>query len=214
MQPPYHNASRLFDGVRSISGVLIAFLCFRAAQRLLAFVVFRVIAPEHGEVTGEEFDTIRLVDTALIGVENLASLVAIILVFVWLYRITKAIRANGGDTTLSPGMTVGGWFIPFANLVLPWLAVRSALRGVDRNSALAGVWWLCWLAMSSLGMFHNLARQIQHAPELLGVIPPEVLDKLFETVHATYWPYFIIDTAAFGLLAIIVAIVRKGTADR
>jgi hypothetical protein len=213
MQPPYRPA-QFFDAVRSISGVLIAFLCFRAAQRLLGYVVFRVVAPSGSEVTAEEFDTIRLVDTGLLGIENLASLAAMILVFIWLYRITKAIRASGGDTTLSPGLSVGGWFIPFANMVMPWLAVRSALRGVGRNSALAGVWWLCWLAMSSLGMFHNLARQIDLVPELLGVIPPEVLDNLFKTVHATYWPYFIIDTAAFGLLAIIVAIVRKGTADR
>jgi hypothetical protein len=212
---PHHRQTPAFafEAVRSISGVLIAFLCFRAAQRLLGYVIFRFAMPS-GEITAEQYDTIRIVDTALLGLENLATIIAVVLVLVWLYRVTKAIRMSGGDTTLSPGMAVGGWFIPIGNVVLPWLAVRSALRGVGLSSALAGVWWLTWLAGTSLGLPHHIARQIDMAPELLGVLPPEVLDSLFNTVNATFWPYFLLDTAAFGLLAVIVAIVRKAAADR
>ena len=195
---------------------MLVLLSMRAAMRLVTYVVMRLVVPSDPTVplSPEEFEGIKHVDMALLGVENLLTIVAMIAFLVWIYRVLKALRLSGRSTTISPGLAVGGWFIPLANAVIPWLSVRGALRALGRSSIIAGVWWLVWLANTSLGGVHQLSRQIALVPELGNAIPYEVQDQLYQTLAGTFWPYFLVDTAAFALLAAIVAIVRRSLPER
>jgi hypothetical protein len=95
----------------------------------------------------------------LIGtVSSLAGLGAMITWLIWQHHVTAnlwARRLPGLKT--SPGWAVGWWFIPFANLVMPYLVMRE----VDRRSSevgavrsdrwVVGWWWVAYL-LSTLGL--------------------------------------------------------------
>ncbi len=69
----------------------------------------------------------------------------------WLYRTTRNVPLlGGGDTRRTAGGAVGWWFVPIANLFVPYQIVAD----VDRRLAivvgsawtrwLVLAWWLCW----------------------------------------------------------------------
>jgi Domain of unknown function (DUF4328) len=87
---------------------------------------------------------------------------AIIVVFIiWMFRTAKNNEALGRKgARFSPGWSIGSWFIPFADLVIPVLIMQDLWRGSDTGSprgdprwrqvggsALVG-WWWCLLLLS------------------------------------------------------------------
>lgn len=198
-----HPTHDPFAKVRSLGGTLIVLLGARASARAVNYVVHRV-------VPADDFETMRTVDGVLLGLENLVTLVAMITFLVWIHRVFVAIRQTGGTTRWSPGMAVGGWFIPLANAVLPWLTVRDALNALKRPTVLAGAWWITWLLAMPLTMLFGLVRQMMFVPELGQAIPMELLEKL----PSMFWPYFLLDTGTWVLLLLIVSSVRSAAAER
>ncbi|MEM7158928.1 MAG: DUF4328 domain-containing protein, partial [Myxococcota bacterium] len=192
MNTPYAPSPDPFAKVRGLSGPLAALLIIRASMRALTYLVFEVTSPPPGQITEAQLDQLLLVDGALLGLESLLSFVSFIVFLVWIHRVLSAIRSTG-QTSMSPGLAVGGWFIPLANAVLPWLSVRSALKGLGMTSALAGVWWLLWLANTSLSSLHQMLRQIRLVPELSRAIPYDMMDKLYSMAGSTFWPYMATD---------------------
>ncbi|MGZ4678486.1 MAG: DUF4328 domain-containing protein, partial [Acidimicrobiia bacterium] len=86
--------------------------------------------------------------------------VAIAVLFViWMFRAAKnneALERRGAR--FGPGWSIGSWFIPFANLVIPVLIVQDLWRGSSPDhargdpgwrrasaSALVGWWWAAWI---------------------------------------------------------------------
>jgi hypothetical protein len=69
----------------------------------------------------------------------------------WLYRTSKNVPLlGGGDTRRSPAAAVGWWFVPIANLVVPYQIVAdvdrrlAAVVGAPWTRWLVLAWWLCW----------------------------------------------------------------------
>jgi hypothetical protein len=98
----------------------------------------------------------------------LALVVAAVLVMIWLFRFSKALDARGASgRTWSSGWTIGGWFIPLANLVIPRLVVGEMERIANvpytnefvgeswkkyRRSSVGDLWWLmCGYIMMAIG---------------------------------------------------------------
>lgn len=80
---------------------------------------------------GELDDADGLVGAA-VGLELIGSVATAILFVVWQYRHASnarslAYRVDG----LGPGWAIGGWFIPFANLVLPAVQIHGSSRESD-----------------------------------------------------------------------------------
>lgn len=91
---------------------------------------------------------------------TLLSFAAAIISFLWLYRANANARALGADDMMgSPGLAIGWFFVPFANLFMPYLTVRDLWRASARPRdwqaeaapLLILLWWICWLAGSILG---------------------------------------------------------------
>jgi hypothetical protein len=136
---------------------------------------------------------------------------------VWIHRVFVAIRQSGGTTSWSPGWAVGGWFVPLANAVIPWLTVRDALRSLGKPTVLAGAWWLTWLVVIPMTMMQNFMRQMFIMPEAgqaLRSLPPDVVNDVFELSRSMFWPHFLLDTATWALLLVIVSMVSKARAQR
>jgi hypothetical protein len=108
---------------------------------------------------GTERDTagmvamLALLEALLILVSFLFTAVAFI---VWLYRARANVERWGvGGLGWGPGWAIGGWFIPFANLVIPKLVVDAVYSGSDlpadvnytvrRSTGLINAWWLTFV---------------------------------------------------------------------
>jgi hypothetical protein len=212
-----HPSSDPFAKVRSLGGTLVVMLGIRASMRAVTYVVHRVSDPPPGELTEEGFNSMRMVEGGLLGIENLLTLVAMITFLVWIHRVFVAIRQSGGTTSWSPGWAVGGWFVPLANAVIPWLTVRDALKSLGKPTVLAGAWWLTWLVVIPMTMMQNFMRQMFIMPEAgqaLRSLPPDVVNDVFELSRSMFWPHFLLDTAAWALLLVIVSTVSKAGAQR
>jgi hypothetical protein len=77
----------------------------------------------------------------------------------WMHRCYRNLPALGSRGHFSPAWAAGCWFIPIANLVLPYVAVRdvwAASRPGERwNAALVAGWWIAWLAAWALMIAHG-----------------------------------------------------------
>ena len=93
-----------------------------------------------------------------------AYIVAAVFFFLWLHRAFKnLVHLEVADTRFSPGWAIGWWFIPFANFVIPYQAMKELWKTSDANtiqesstvdpniwkeaytSPLLIVWWLLWV---------------------------------------------------------------------
>lgn len=78
-----------------------------------------------------------------------------------LYVLNRNARVLGADDmSTSPGMTVGWFFVPFANLFKPYQAVRDIWKAsvptmetwqTQHSSPLVGIWWGLWICSSIAG---------------------------------------------------------------
>lgn len=94
------------------------------------------------------------------GIGLAASLVGLTIVVVWLiwqHHATANLWARGfPGLSTTPGWAVGWWFVPFANLVLPFLSMRELDRRSTgdgregRSGAELGWWWAAFL-LATLG---------------------------------------------------------------
>lgn len=92
---------------------------------------------------------------ALIGVVQLAVMVVTVVVFaVWIYGANRNARAlSPGEVDITPGWSVGWFFVPIANLFKPYQAVKQidAASGPEDGTALLGFWWGCWILAGIVG---------------------------------------------------------------
>lgn len=119
-------------------------------------------------------------------------MIAPIAVLTWLHRASKNAHAiAGAPLEHSPGMAVGWWFVPFANLWQPLAVVREIETASDPDgspvaSADTSWWWGTYLLGNLLGVFAN---------DVVQPSPPEVVMGALVTIaHAI---------AAFMLIRII-----------
>jgi len=118
----------------------------------------------------------------LIGVLQLILTLGTVVAFlVWFHRAHKNLPALGGrELKYTPGWAVGGFFVPFLNLVRPLQVMREIWHGSDpagleRDAAatdpatrnqlgtppLVGWWWALFLITSFLA---NIAGRMAFAP--------------------------------------------------
>jgi len=140
----------------------------------VAFFIFAGIAGVHLLVwlIGRVANLGASFHQAFSGLDGLAKFIGWIFFAVWIYRATAALRASG-PTLYSPGLAVGCWFIPFANFVMPMLAVRDVCKRTlsAENLWLVPVWWVSyWLTTIFTAGGPYIWRAIGSVP-LIGYLP-------------------------------------------
>ncbi len=90
---------------------------------------------------------------------GLTQLVIVVLFIVWQFRAAKNNEAlDRVGARFGPGWSIGAWFIPLANLVIPVMILQDLWRGATperprgdprwrsaKGSWLVGIWWAAWL---------------------------------------------------------------------
>ena len=161
-------------------------------------------------LTGLSADAMRMYSLGSTGGAALVGLGTGIALLVWVYRAHRALHAHKARTSLSAGLAVGGFFIPFANLVLPFLAIRDAVRVGKGSLELAVVlWWPLWMAYAALHLVHSLAMSVAQTPELADALPARIIDHSMSLLS---WSW-IADMAgaglAFGVLALVAGLAAR-----
>jgi hypothetical protein len=150
---------------RSLRGITTALTWLFVAHIVLtALLIIGVInhlrVLSDNEAGGLVFDTKSVNDAnafpaSMIILSGLVALAIFVLLVIWLYRAAKNNEALGRQNPrLGPGWAIGGWFIPVANLVIPFIIMDDVWRGADpsiargdpgwrRTSTLGAIWaWL------------------------------------------------------------------------
>jgi hypothetical protein len=111
---------------------------------------------------------------AVLGVIYMVALVAAgVLVIIWLWRARKNLDAfPGAPRGMRAGWAIGGWFIPFANLVIPFRVTATVARASlwrSKTPPLVGWWWAMWILGSCVSTRLALAdiRAYQQLPLVL-----------------------------------------------
>jgi len=111
------------------------------------------------ETLGQFVEPTNLMGMALIALtailQFLTYIATVVLFLVWLNRAHHNMAVRGsGSLTMSPGMAVGGWFIPFYNLVHGYRSMlvlwtdTEPTELTDMRSAptpMLGLWWAAYL---------------------------------------------------------------------
>lgn len=103
----------------------------------------------------------------LVGIVSLFVYLATVVVFLaWIHRAHKNLAAFGASgLEYSPGWAVGGFFVPFLNLIRPFQVMREIWKASDpdvdyqndsswqysASSPLIGLWWGTWILAGVLG---------------------------------------------------------------
>ncbi|MFH8980213.1 DUF4328 domain-containing protein [Streptomyces varsoviensis] len=110
--------------------------------------------------------------------QGLATTATAVVFIIWFYRVrTNAEIFTQDICTLGRGWSIGGWFVPFANLWLPfrvaaetWQASapqtpEGTLREISRAPVRA--WWLLWLLSLAVGRTAQTLYNRADTPESL-----------------------------------------------
>jgi hypothetical protein len=156
---PHARTHLSFGLTGTLVGFIIATSIMSAIASFLYFAAWGISA-DNGSTFGE---VIRAWDAAASagGFYLLLFIVTFILLLIWLNLAYKSGQSRGAiDRKWGSGWTVGAWFIPFANLVIPKLVVNevdrmsrtelsepigAAWKGMPRLVT-SDLWWALYLA--------------------------------------------------------------------
>ena len=85
-----------------------------------------------------------------------------LLFFVWSYRAMSVAHDLTPTLTISPGWSIGWYFVPVATLWKPYEAMREIWKGsaADNETAarapLIGWWWAAWIGRAILGLLEGV----------------------------------------------------------
>ena len=115
-----------------------------------AIVGFLILRSENLRKKGELYDLGG--EGPISGLLLLVALAGAVVFFIWLYRVSENARAISGETPgITSGWAVGWFFIPIANLWMPYQAVVGIWRRMkgdtDNEDTVAGWWIMFWIAI-------------------------------------------------------------------
>lgn len=127
---------------------------------LLHAVALQAVDPDTPVSFWESSPETEAADIMLVGLGPafVTALVAGFLVLKWIYRVSRNAHSLASGLSVRPGWAVGWFFIPLANLLMPFRGVRQAWQAsVDPAGwstvpvpSLLRLWWALWLAYSVL----------------------------------------------------------------
>lgn len=148
-----HNRARLVT-ILLIVGAVISLLTIPSHVLDLYVQPFA----EDQEISDNLGGFFALALTGVLGLTAVAVYLATVVVFLmWLYRVSNNVAAFGEPRQTSAGWAVGYFFIPIANLFVPYQAIKEIWKKSDpaaNDSLLYSVsppgffpaWWGFWLA--------------------------------------------------------------------
>lgn len=157
---PKHAFKDLKVHTRWLQGLLIAGMVASVISGLSRFNEVQILQAMRDGAFSSEAEMMAVAEASdarqqLIGYGTLGLLIVTIIVFaMWIYRSCANVHALGArDLKITPGWSVGWFFVPIANLWMPYKGMSQIMRA-SRNPAnweaenagpLVGWWWFFYL---------------------------------------------------------------------
>lgn len=159
---------------RVAMGFVIAFVVFGSLSNLLVPLIPRLIE----ETPPAEARSIGFVLMALAFLTFGTFIGAVISVCMWTYRCASNARIIAPlRMSMSAGMAVGSYFIPFYNLFGPYRAMCDTVEITQEASGRSGIrrlvlpWWLCWIFANFLERISSkFAEQSPEGPAYVLIL--------------------------------------------
>lgn len=175
-----------------------------AGMVLVVVVLLGEIAEYSGtiDLSDPEMPPLVQLYTAALLISFVVTIATIIVFAMWIYRAAANIVAAGvPGFDYTPGWAVGWYFIPFANLVKPFTAMRqtwNASHGgagneLDRGHGLLTLWWATWLISN---IANNISARMQISATSFEALQSSlVLGMVGSLVSLALYPaaYLIVD---------------------
>jgi hypothetical protein len=137
-----------------------------------------------------------------------SAILAVVLFLMWVYRTNKNAWSLGARRMqYSPGWSVGWFFVPIANLVVPYNVVRelwetTSLPAADRWSdpprcRFIVAWWAVWVA-NALIQYSALRVVLGHA-KLAQFTDPWLNTRWLDHLSEFFWGRLVSDLAGIGI---------------
>ena len=158
------GANQPFVSLRSLTHAMAILMLLGVTLSLFAFVLKLLdrsrlqglIAQNVAYVASAsgEPSALQVASAFVTMLQFLASVFVLMVACRWIFQAAHNVRALGAQgLTISPGWSVGWFFVPFANLWMPYRAMRQIARAsVDVTSwqsvqptALMPIWWVLWV---------------------------------------------------------------------
>ena len=127
---------------------------------LLGALISRKVTWDHFIEGNASFDDLRGADDfvgAAGGISTLLALAVLIVLSIWSLRTARHAKATGA-TNVSPGLSCGGWYIPFANFIVPFVQLRRVANHRQRPRAMVSLWqglliglWVATVVLRGIG---------------------------------------------------------------
>jgi hypothetical protein len=151
-------------------GIVAGFAVIAAVSTVLEINLIERV--RDGVASKQEIDANDARQAAIALARSVVQLATIVLWLRWQHRSQTNLRLRRPDARYTPGWAVGWWFIPIANLVMPYRTMRELWQGSHSDGALTepstrvSLWWVALLAMNSLGV---VATQLASTNEIDSV---------------------------------------------
>jgi len=130
--------------------VLVALVIVGRGLNVPAVVLDLIVAPPPRSGLGVAEGVIVVVE-AVVVVPSVVG--AAIVVPMWMHRAYRNLPALGEQAMRwSPAWALGGWFVPFANLVIPYLCLRELWNGFGDERPLPQLHWAAWIGIYVLSL--------------------------------------------------------------
>ena len=141
---------------------IVLFWCTVGASVLVAFAALNRRSVWEGFRDGtKSFADLDDADGLIAGaaaVEVLVALAAVIVLSIWTLRTARNATAVGA-TNVSPGLACGGWYIPFGNLVVPFIQLRRVATHRGQPTEMVSLWQGLFIAtFVASGLFRSMGN--------------------------------------------------------
>jgi hypothetical protein len=184
---------------------------------------------EHAMATGnvDLLNQAALIELFLFVPYLLAWITAGTLVIIWLWRARSNVDAfPGAEQGMRAGWAIGGWFIPFANLVIPYKVMSNVARVslwpaeplAKRTVPTAvNVWWVAYVLAGCIGfqLSRTDARAYEELPDFLAT--PADFQLYVDYYQAALWrllPSLLLLAVAAAALTWLILKISRAQEDR
>lgn len=131
-----------------------------------------------------------------------------VLLALWMSKLRASRKARGEAVGGPPAVEWWGWFVPLANIVLPFLGMRAITKGRVAFGILWG-WWLAYMAAGAVSVASAIPQVTAIDFETGKLTHPEALDPIVGLM----WASAIAMVISWVFLAMIIRTATRREAE-
>ena len=173
-----------------------ALMCWLVASAIYCggavFSIVGITAYQNGSSSPlADLETVDLVSIVTSGIYFVAELVCVVVIGRWIYRVNKNAWQISDAMTVSPGWSVGFFFIPILNLFRPFTGLRETWQASHAPAdaqdvpvpAIMRLWWAGWLILGVFGQLSfRLSLRAETLEDLLEVAWVDIVATPFDFI--------------------------------